>query len=123
MLRGCSDFCLRHFWENMTMQYEPYMSKLDHQNATCLRTRSANAVNAGTCNCSRYLDMVDEVGLYSARCGERSQQLGIELDLLQDGRQNLLTILAYCGDGINQHSEDNLHTSRHLLHCICKCNS
>lgn len=67
--------------------------------------------------------MVDEVGLYSARCGERSQQLGIELDLLQDGRQDLLTILAYCRDGINQHSEDNLHTNKHLLHFKCNCNS
>lgn len=61
-----------------------------------LMTRSVNAVNASSCKCSRYLDMVDEVGLYSARCGERSEQLGIELDLLQDGRQDLLTILAYC---------------------------
>lgn len=73
--------------------------------------------------CSRYLDMVDEVGLYSARCGEGSQQLGIELDLLQNGRQDLLTVLAYCGDGVNQHSEDNLHTSKQSMRCRCSCKS
>lgn len=43
-----------------------------------------------------YLHVVDEGRLHSARCRERSQQLCIKLDLLQDSSQNLLTILAYC---------------------------
>ena len=66
-----------------------------HQSAKCIQQRALNAVNSGTCS-SKYLDVIDKGGLYSAGCGERSQQLGIELDLLQDGRQDLLTIFAYC---------------------------
>ena len=52
-------------------------------------------------DCSTYLHMDNQGGLYTSAATEGVEQLLIGLDLLQDGSLDLLSVLPHCWDGLN----------------------